>query len=306
MFESERDFKKAVAGLRIDTTPNLAHKERLRRQMLARFQAAGPAIGPGPLRSGIGTIIKLGVAAAIVVSAVIGVGLLHRQDVRPSMLAQVRAATHEMPWVHATVTEYRDEGDRTEEQWNDMVSKVTYIQTSGGFVFCSQYGDTPRQLVYDPRAKAVIAGKLPAKGFLGVKAAYTLVDAAEVLATKGRDCVKAWADFYECRAVQVYEIEQANPGFKFGDQPVGLLQIKLMADPETKRLVAARVEYQGDNRERLARQDWIVKYPQSGPKSIYDLGVPRSARIIKATARPTGTPEDRPRPISTPADAGRI
>lgn len=305
MFENEHDFKRVVAGLKVDTTPNLAHKERLRRQVLATFKTAGPDLNPKPAQLGVRTVLKLAVAAAIVVTATIGVHQFGHREAMPSMLEPVRLATHEMPWLHATVTEYLDEGDRTEEQWNNSVSKVTYIQASSGFVFCSEYGDAPRHLVYNPRARSVIVKKLPPAGFFGAQSAYTLIDAATVLASNGQDAVRVWDDFHECRAVQMYELQKADPGIRFRGQIVGLLRIKLITDPETKRLVAAHVEYEDHDKLVLARQDWIVRYPASGPQSIYDLGVPRTARIIDATAQPVGTPADLPRPISTPAQADR-
>ena len=43
----ERDFEKLVAGLRVDTEPNPAHKERLRQQMLATFDAVNRSVGRG-------------------------------------------------------------------------------------------------------------------------------------------------------------------------------------------------------------------------------------------------------------------
>ena len=48
MTENEHDFRKLVAGLKIDAEPDPAHRERLRRQMLQTFEAADgryPRIG---------------------------------------------------------------------------------------------------------------------------------------------------------------------------------------------------------------------------------------------------------------------
>jgi len=308
MFDSERDFKKAIDGMRIDTTPNLAHKVRLRGQMLSEFKAAGAVAAPAVVHSGLGTIVKLSVAAAVVVAASVGVHRLSpRRNPGALILEPVRAATVERPWLHATITEYRENGDRTDEQWNDFASEVTYIQTSNGFVYCSEYGDSQKHLVYNPKTKSVLVKKLPPKWFLGVDSAYTLVDAAVTLGADAQTRVRQWSDYHECRAVEMYEIEKADPGIETwsGHQTVGLLRIRLMADPESNRLVAARVEYEDEDATILARQDWIVDYPTSGPKDIYDLGVPRTARVEDVTAKPIGTPPDQPRPIGTPSPVGR-
>ncbi len=309
MFENEHEFKKAIDGLNIDTTPNLAHKERLRGQMLAEFKAACPAATVKPMRSGFRIAAKLAVAAAIVVAAVVGIRQISPDSGEGALILEpVKAATLEMPWMHATITEYRDGGDRTDEQWNDFASKATYIRTSSGFVYCAEYGESPRHLVYNPQQRSVLVKRLPPKWFFGVKSAYTLVDAAVALAADAKSTVRQWPDYHECRAVEIYEIEKVRPGIKIkgqGQSEVNLLRIKLMADPQTKRLVAARVEYEDDDSVILASQDWIVDYPTSGPKTIYDLGVPRTVKIEDVTALPIGTPPDQPRPIGTPAPAGR-
>ena len=44
MSENEHNFRKLVAGLKTDDQPNPAHRERLRRQMLATFEE-GRAVG---------------------------------------------------------------------------------------------------------------------------------------------------------------------------------------------------------------------------------------------------------------------
>ncbi len=45
MFENERDFRKTIAGMGIDTEPNPAHRERLRQQMLSTFEATEGGAG---------------------------------------------------------------------------------------------------------------------------------------------------------------------------------------------------------------------------------------------------------------------
>jgi hypothetical protein len=46
-----------------------------------------------------------------------------------------------------------------------------------------------------------------------------------------------------------------------------------------------------------------MSYPQAGPASVFDLGVPASATVIDRTRQNIGTPGDQPLPVSTPAPA---
>jgi hypothetical protein len=69
--------------------------------------------------------------------------------------------------------------------------------------------------------------------------------------------------------------------------------------------VAAHVEKQGPRGALLAREEWAISYPQSGPEDLYALGVPRTVRVIDRTAQAIGTPSEEPRSIATPGETGR-
>ncbi len=75
----------------------------------------------------------------------------------------------------------------------------------------------------------------------------------------------------------------------------------MMADPATKRVVAANIEYRGQDGGMLGRDEWTIDYPQSGPGSMFELGVPAMARVIDRRQQITGTPSDEPATIPTPA-----
>ncbi len=308
----ERDFEKLVAGLRIDTEPNPAHKERLRQQMLATFdtvnRSVGPRLVPAPERSAFSAFrpaVKVAVAAAIVVAAIVGVQEMVRRGWGPPTLSQVRQATQRMAWLHAVVTEYRDGKVHTDQQWNDFASRKAYILASDGSVVVSDFGAGRRELLYSPQVKAVVISELPGKGLFGADAAYTLVDAFAVFAARDDVAVARRTDRYEGQKILMYELEKSDPGVTVGSRRVERLRMKLMADPETRRLVGAHVEQLSDSGTMLSRQEWVMSYPQSGPMSIYDLGVPESTRIINRTSQTTGTPPQEPRPIGTPEDLGR-
>lgn len=308
----ERDFEKLIAGVEIDTELNLTHKERLRQQMLATYETVGQSVGPRlvPARerslfSAFVPIAKVAIAAAIVVATILGIHQTVRRGWGPATLNQVRQATQKMAWLHAVVTEYRDGAIRTDQQWNDFASRKAYILTSDGTAVVSDFGSGRRELLYSPQVKAVVISELPSKGLFGAESAYTLIDCFAVFAAKDDVAVTQWTDRYEGQKVLMYELEKSDPGATVGGKRVERLLMRLMADPETRRVVGAHIEHLAGSGAMLSRQEWVVSYPQSGPMSIHDLGVPESVRIIDRTSQTTGTPSQPPRPIGTPEDLGR-
>jgi hypothetical protein len=312
MFENERDFERVVADLRIDAEPNPAHREQLRRRMLATFAEAGRAAGadtssPAQPKAAlrIVSIGRLAAAAAIIVAAVLGVQHLARRAAGPPTLEQVRQATLKMPWMHAVATSYHDGQIRTEQHWQNSAAEKAYVLTSDGSVVCWDYGSGQRESFYNSRTRTLVVDRLPKQGLFGAKSAFNLVEAFAVLAAQDDVAVEQWPDQYDDRAVVAYEIEKADPGIRLDTKTVARLKIKLMADRRTKRLVAAHVEHHDEAGAMLAHEEWVVSYPRSGPTSVYDLGVPTSTRIIERTSQTIGTPGGEPRPIPTPGDAER-
>lgn len=312
MFENERDFRKTITGLRIDTEPSRAHRERLRREMLATFEAAGSSAGVSsyvatsvrPHRIRI-LLAKLAVAALVAIAAGLGIQQLLRLERGPLTFTQVKQATQKMAWMHAVVTEYRDGSVRTEQQWDDFGARQAYTLMADGSVLNADYGTGQKKFLYSPRVKAMVVTELPGRGLFGAESAHTLVDAFAVFAAQDNVAITAWTDEYEGKSVRVFEVDRLDPEMKLDGKTVTGLKVRLMADPQTKRLVAAHIEKRGTRGALLAREEWIISYPQSGPASIYDLGVPSVVRVIDQTTQAIGTPAAEPRPISTPGNSGR-
>ena len=308
MFENERDFRKTVARMRIDTQPDPAHRERLRRQMLATYETVGatssatPATAPRRIPL---VLAKLAVAALIVFSAGLGIQHLLRLERGPLTFDQVRQATQKMVWLHAVVTEYCDGEVRTDQQWNNFADGQAYTLMNDGSVLHADYGGAKKRFLYSPRVKAMVMTDLPSKGLFGARSAHTLVDSFAVFAAHDAAALNEWSDQYEGKSVRVFELDRADPGLKVDGRTVLRLKLQLMADTETKRLIAAHIEKHGTRGDLLAREEWVISYPQSGPAGVYDLGVPATVRVIDQTSQPIGTPGEEPRPISTPQDTGR-
>jgi len=302
MFENERDFRKLVAGIETNDEPNAAHRERLRRQMLQTFEQAGVRSVPVILNPGwdAHAARKLAVAAAVLLgaSAAIWVWL---GSAGGTGFGRVRAATEKAPWLLAVAKRYANDDVQTEQHWCDLAARKTYVLAEDGAVVGYDYGTGQMKVSYNPRLKTVVVSDLPRTGPFGVAAAYNFVQAFGVFASREDVKVEKSTAEQDGRTLRAYAVEATDPAFSIDGQDVAGLRVTVFADPKTKRIVAAGMEYRGPAGDVLAREDWVVSYPQAGPASIYDVGVPRTARVSDMRQGYRGTPGNEPAPIFTPA-----
>ncbi len=302
MVENEHDFRKVVAGLKIDDQPDPAHRERLRRQMLRTFEetakTARPRISKFDFRSS--TLRRWAVAAAVLVAATAGIWTwLGRSG--PMTLEQVRLATIKMPWMHAIVKGDQNGQVRTTQHWYNFAAQKTYMAMDDGSVLGWDYGAGHEQFIYTPRIKAVVVSELSPMPPFGAESAYNLIDAFAVFAAKDDVEMTTWTAEHDGKTVRAYGIETAATGFAMTSRSAARARIAVMADLTTKRVVAANVEYRGQDGSAVGREEWVIDYPPSGPASMFDLGVPATARVIDRRQQPVGTPGDEPAAIPTPA-----
>ena len=309
MSENEHEFRRLVGGLKIDAEPNPAHRERLRRQMLQTFEQAedrgrrtedrGQKTAPLPvLRRPFSVFrlpfFRLAVAAAILIAATLGAWSLTGRG--PATFYQVRLATQKMPWLYAVVSRRQSGEVRAERHWYNFAAEKAYAVMDDGSVVGWDYSAGPKKLIYSPRIRALQISELSAPG-VGADSTENLVSVFAVFAAQ--DKVTGSTVQYDGQTARAFEFEKTQTGPAIGDKAVSLLKATILAEPRTKHVVAARVEYQG-NSGVLAREEWVVSYPQSGPASVFDLGVPRSVAHVDTRQKQIGTPSDEPAPIPTP------
>lgn len=314
MFENEHDFRKLVNGLKIDAEPDPAHRERLRRQMLQTFERAqrvgcvSRTIPPSAQGGAWYAPYKVAIAAVLLIAATVGVWTFLGQG--PMTFHQIRMATQKAPWLYAVVSRYQNGEVRTERHWYNFAAQKAYAVLDDGSAVGWDYAAGPKKLAYSPRLKTLTISDLSAPG-AGVALTENLLTVFAVFAAK--DDVSGSTSREDGRTVQSFEIERTDPGLNIdgGSQTrpaalgvpgraVSLLKARVLADPRTRHIVAASIEYQGGSGGVLAREEWVMSYPPSGPASLYDLGVPASATVSDRTRQWIGTPGDNPVPTSTP------
>jgi hypothetical protein len=317
MFKDEADFRKIVGGLRIDTKPNPAHREKLRRQMFhafaetARQRKAQPTDFQEKKISFMSTpTAKLAAAALIAVAALIGIRQLRSPaDEARAALAQAVENTKETPWAHATVKSYCDGQEHVHQQWIYFASNVTFAKYDDGSVWRFDYGKGQEQCLYQPSTNTLEISDLPLGGLYGTDSARNLLDAVLGFWVEHGASVTKHMGKHQGRDVYVYQVQISSPHRATHvdvRDTVKEVVITYFVDHKTNLIVAIRMEHVGDNGTIILRLESEISYPQSGPKDIYDLGVPRTARVIDKTRRPIGTPPYGPTPAPTAPHQGRL
>ena len=309
MFENESEFQKLVDRLRIDTEPNPAHREKLRRQMLTTFQKAVKQSVPestvfhwGGTKFLSVPITRLAVAAVVAVAVFIGIYKFWYQTGETSVaLAKIVQTTEKMPWMCIVIKEHYEGKEVVEQQWCCFASKMTFRVSSSGTIWCLDYGIEQKEFCYQPATKTLTISDLPKAGLFGTDYAYNLPDVIRVYDADKDKPIRQYSEQFEDKQAKVYEIEKARPGFAVYGKMSSKLKLKILADATTNLILSGVVEILDDGNSLIGRTECNVSYPQTGPRDIYDLGVPRTARIIDRTTGPIGTPGNEPTPVPTPA-----
>jgi hypothetical protein len=238
--------------------------------------------------------VRLAVAAAILVAATAAVWMWFGPGGGPTGFSRVRLATENAPWLMAVATRYFNGEVRTERHWINFAAQEAYMVSDDETVIAYDYGPEQVKLAYSPRLKTVVISELPKAGPFGAESAYNFVQAFGVFAAKNDVAVEESTLEYEGRTVRAYAIDTNSPTPSIGGKAVAGLRMAVLADPETRRIVAGNIEHRSPAGNVLAREEWVMSYPSSGPASIYDVGVPRTARVFDARQGYRGTPGDVP------------
>jgi hypothetical protein len=242
--------------------------------------------------------VRLAIAAAVLIAATVGVWSFFGPG--PVTFHQVQFATQKVPWLYAVVSRYQNGEVRTERHWYNFAAQKAYAVLDDGSAVGWDYAAGPKKLAYSPRIKALTISDLSAPG-VGTASTENLLTVFAVFAAK--DDVSGSTSQQDGKTVRSFEIERAEPDLSIPGKTVSLLKATIIADPQTKHVLAASIEYRDGSGGVLAHEEWAMSYPPSGPASLYDLGVPASATVIDRTRQWIGTPGDGPTPTPTPTPA---
>ena len=314
MFKNEADFKKIVSRLNIDSKPNPAHRENLRRQMLSTFNETGeqPITQSRPLWRTImkSPITKIAAAAAIIIAIMVSVYHFNRSmDGATAAFAQMAEALEKMPWMHAVGK--TPHADRPLDHWWSFKSRIEIHTLPNGDVHYYDYGKRELQK-YDSESNTITISYLQhvtfpvdAPGaqspgeFLG-KWAKQMRDFAKSINEHYKDDKHSKAKIvrkygkYNGKKAEIYEVTLPSPTLRNH-----AIEMKIVADFKTHLPIFAETKYIYPDSVKVLEHSF--DFPQTGPNNLYELGVPRSA-IVKVTDESKQYAADAGSPKLVPID----
>ena len=277
MFKDEADFEKVVDQLTIDTKPNPAHRENLRRQMLSVSNETDhpPQKQTAPFGVLRRTIMKTSMtklAAAVVLIAAIMLGMyVLTGDGTSITMAQVRQAMEKIDWLQMVT---RAEAESI-SSWYSFTSKVQIVCHSKDRILYRDF-KTGKELLWNPGSEYIYEspidkGRQFAGGVSNIYAGLT----------KMFDSIEAKGDYQVTKEIGTYQGQKVEiwTGRRIKGEP-GPTHTELFTmyiDVDKKLPIAATDVKKGADGDIQLNVEF--KYPKTGPADIYEAGAPRSAQI---------------------------
>ncbi len=276
--KSNDEVKAFFRGAAIDTNP-----DRDEAVLAEALQAGGlkyvkHAAGNGPriwrflMRS---PITKLTAAGLVIAAVVIGVSHLNGTVVKAVEFSEITEAMGQVPWMHASSSGFERGITGVGEQWIGFQAKIHAGRSADGKVSFWNLREHQRT-EYDPGRNAITLAYMQDDEFpLNLSSPAQLLESMnKMFMDQGAEIVARIGEYQGCKA-QVQTISLSNVGTNGESQT-----LTLYVDPDSKRLYAAEVKGIDSQGEVTMAGTMTFDYPESGPESIYDLGVPQDAQIL--------------------------
>jgi hypothetical protein len=274
----DHDFDEQLRALASDPPPEVARRLRAR---FDDFRMQHNAERPRLARRRLG--FGFACAAAAAVMAAIGLAL----QARPGF-AQVASAVLKRPWVHVRISEG---GRDVCESWYSPTRGISAWRQGGTL----QYDDLRTRVYhsYDPDDDAVYRGPIvwnPGKSF---DALASTADALKMLLQGGPADGKTLAGvgFFGLGGAAMKVTEQGAQKVVDGGKPLleyrltvqrdgepAPLRLLFRVDEAAKLPTLCRIEGVRDGKPFASDQQF--DFPEKGPADVYDLGAPRTAKLV--------------------------
>ncbi len=214
------------------------------------------------------------VAAAAAVVVVVGVTFLGRSA--PMTLADVQKALEAQKWIHVRI-ERPDESRGQEvleaELWVGFKPFRIATRTAEGQVSFEDSG-AQKMYAYDPKTQIVTVRYRPRKPTDEVASPFQFIMMLIQDEEKRGATSKRRTEVRQGRHVEVFELTYEDVSASRG---------AFVCDRQTHLPIELEEWSPAGARTMHA----VFHYPKSGPTSIYDLGVPRSAKVVERGSTPS-------------------
>jgi len=245
-------------------------RERLTKHM-SRQRTKKPGIWRLFMRSGIS---KAAAAAVLIIAAAI---VIHQSGGSVGLttiaLADISEAMKKVPWMRMTNGGLNGFGGNVAPPTELLLgfhTKIAASKDGKGNITLSDYSEH-KSYTYDLEDGALTIDYLDKDDFPAyLSSAFVVVESMQKMSQQQGARVVTTEGEYQGEKVQLQEISME------GAAQAARLCIQL----DSKLLLAIQVMVTDPNGNKTVAGELAIDYPQTGPASVYDLGVPRDARII--------------------------
>ncbi len=213
-------------------------------------------------------IIKIAAAAAVLVVAVF---ILHngKVDMASTVYAQMRDNMQKMPWLHIIVNANLEGKDAQMEQWYSDEFQVIAIKKPDGELEFSDYKKGIRY-EYDPNAQFINISFINQNDYS--KRAIPLqngIDSMLSMLNQQEATITHSLGQFEGKDIEIYEVRYQMKKM--------VVEGRIYVNPENRLPIYCKYRVtDGDGNRSNAQMRY--EFPGSGPKNIYDIGAPISAK----------------------------
>ncbi|HIJ72281.1 MAG TPA: hypothetical protein HPP87_13145 [Planctomycetes bacterium] len=270
-------IEKLIKKFEVDINPE---KDRENLDELLRAQAQ--SIHPKPAFSHFNwrnimksPITKFATAAVIITAVFIGIDQFG-QTVNLSAIAfaEISEATKNVSWMHQINKGFERGVKGKGEQWYGFETEIFASKPSQDKPLFIDLKENKRYR-YDPKHQTITITNVDDFPLDLSSPLRMLESLSERFKEQGAEIIVKKSS-YKGQQVQLQQISLSRTGPNNDENHL----LRLYIQPKTKLLVGAEVKGTNADGKVIMDGEITFTYPQTGPSSIYDLGVPRDAKIV--------------------------
>lgn len=221
-----------------------------------------------------GRVVRGGVVAGLFV-AMTAAYFFNTTRTQTIRFPEIAEAMGEARWTHASVTGCALSMMAPGELWSGRDEKILARKMSDGQVsFCSL--EELQVAEYDPNSKTITYCHVrETESSLRWLSPLLMIGNMQQLLQECRGKTTAHMGRYQGQRVQVQQTSLSTPGKR-----VRRYVMRLYVDPKSRLLQAAEVTAYDARGGVVTAGQIVFEYPSTGPRDIYDLGIPLETRIV--------------------------
>jgi len=218
-------------------------------------------------------ITKLAAAAAIIIAVSLGLYFISSPDMTSVAWAEMIESMKQLPWMHIVMESNRGEGKQRFEVWISFESQIAATKRSSGEA-AYRNGRTHLAHVYDPDEHSITVSYFSDADDIS-KGATSVWNFWESWLKQVAESSTAFTEEtgqYNGRKAKIYKVNASKDERAYEGM--------IIVDIERNLPVFGNQKSFDSNGNLIKEKDLYFEYPENGPASIYDVGVPKSAKVI--------------------------